>query len=44
MRKEARVAEANTKALKTIDKKGAYRVLVAAGVIKPIKAKAKKTD
>ncbi len=31
-----------TKALKTINKKGAYRVLVGAGVIKPLKQKKKK--
>ena len=34
----------STRALRTIDKKGAYRVLVDAGVIKPIRPKQKSAD
>jgi large subunit ribosomal protein L28 len=34
----------STRALKTIDKRGAYRVLVDAGVIKPIRSMPKKAD
>lgn len=33
-----------TKALKTIDRDGSYRVLLKAGIIKPIKAKKKKAQ